>query len=129
VGQNTYGHPTSGALKRLHDADVKTYWKDKGNGAAPDQGHDVIGGNICIEVEPKAEEFKVICNWNRVDTYPVWECGTTQEAKPQSYAWSKKSGVYHHGNCRYVSNINPENLERGESAPSDRELHQGCPVH
>lgn len=97
--------------------------------AGPDQEHDVIGGNISVEVEPKAEEFKVISNWTRVDTYPVWETETPREPSRLSYAWSKNSTVYHRADCRYVSNINPENLERGGSPPEGRELHKGCPVH
>jgi beta-lactamase superfamily II metal-dependent hydrolase len=127
VGQNTYGHPTAQTLKRLHDAGIKTYWTEKGNGESPDQEHDVVGGNIRVEVKPKAEEFNVISSWNRVDTYPVWEAETPKEVSRLVYAWSKKSGVYHRANCKYVSNIDPENLERGDTPPEGKELHKGCP--
>jgi len=128
VGKNDYGHPTAKTLKRLHDAGIKTYWTGEGSGTKPDQEHDVVGGNIRVEVEPKAEEFKVISNWTRVDTYPVWEAQTPRAASRASYAWSKRSNVYHQENCKYVSNINPENLERGDSPPEGKELHNGCPV-
>jgi beta-lactamase superfamily II metal-dependent hydrolase len=66
---NTHQHPVAGCLKRLHDAGVKTYWTGQGNGAKP-QEHDVIGGNIRIEVEPNADEFQVICNGTECK-YPV----------------------------------------------------------
>jgi beta-lactamase superfamily II metal-dependent hydrolase len=66
---NNHGHPVAGCLKRLHDAGVKTYWTGKGNGAKP-QEHDVIGGNIRIEVQPNADEFQVICNGTECK-YPV----------------------------------------------------------
>ncbi len=46
---NTYGHPTSAALTRLHNAGVHTYWTETGSGAAPTPGWDkVSNGQIVI---------------------------------------------------------------------------------
>ncbi|MEW6664130.1 MAG: MBL fold metallo-hydrolase [Thermodesulfobacteriota bacterium] len=127
IGRN-HSHPTQDCLERLHKAGVKTYWTEPGGGAAPEPGWDVVGGNIIVEAEPNSETFKVICNWNRTDTHSVWESAAVQPPAESAYAWSRKSAVYHYSGCRYVSNINPANLERGESPPSGKRLHEGCPT-
>lgn len=132
IGKN-YNHPTEECLERLHKAGVKTYWTEPGGGAEPEPGLDVVGGNIVVEVEPNKDEFKVTYNWSRTDTYAVW--GSTSTSIPSTstptestYAWSKKSNVYHYSGCRYVSNINPTNLVKGNSPPPGKELHKGCPT-
>jgi hypothetical protein len=125
IGRN-HDHPTWECLERLHIAGVKTYWTERGGGAEPEPEWDVVGGNILIEVEPSKDEFRVIYNWSRTDTYPVW--GVPVVATELTYSWSKKSKVYHFSGCRYVSNINPENLEKGNSPPPGKQLHQGCPT-
>jgi hypothetical protein len=46
---NTYGHPTSAALGRLHTANVKTYWTELGKGVAPLAGWDkYANGQVII---------------------------------------------------------------------------------
>jgi beta-lactamase superfamily II metal-dependent hydrolase len=50
---NTYGHPASASLRRLHDHGVKTYWTERGAGAQPDPAWDQVGGNIVIEATPE----------------------------------------------------------------------------
>ena len=46
---NSYGHPTSGALGRLHTAGVKTYWTETGAGVAPNATWDkVSNGQVII---------------------------------------------------------------------------------
>ena len=46
---NSYGHPTSGALGRLHAANVKTYWTETGAGVAPNASWDkVSNGQVTI---------------------------------------------------------------------------------
>ena len=46
---NSYGHPTSAALGRLHTANVKTYWTETGSGVAPLAGWDkVASGQVII---------------------------------------------------------------------------------
>jgi hypothetical protein len=126
IGFN-HGHPTKECLDRLHNAGVKTYWTEEGGGAKPKPEWDVVAGNIVVEAEPIGNEFKVTYNWSRTDTYSVWESAATQPTE-STYSWSKKSNVYHYAGCRYVSNINPANLEKGNSPPPGKELHKGCPV-
>jgi beta-lactamase superfamily II metal-dependent hydrolase len=46
---NSYGHPTSAALTRLHNANVKTYWTETGEGVAPNIAYDrVSSGQVII---------------------------------------------------------------------------------
>lgn len=46
---NSYGHPTSEALTRLHTANVKTYWTETGSGVAPNASWDkVSNGQVTI---------------------------------------------------------------------------------
>jgi beta-lactamase superfamily II metal-dependent hydrolase len=124
---NGYGHPTKECLDRLHTTEAKIYWTEAGNGAQPDPERDVVGGNIVVEVAPDAENFTVTHSGSVVDTFPFW--GASPELKPSavSFAWSKRSKVYHYSNCRYVANISPDNLQRGDSVPQGKTLHKDCP--
>jgi beta-lactamase superfamily II metal-dependent hydrolase len=129
---NDYGHPTADCLERLHKHNVKTYWTETGNGAEPEAGLDVVGGNLIVQVAPNANEFTITYAGSHIDTYPL--AGSAPQpgtpgppvAAPK-YAWSKRSGVYHYASCRYVQNIAPENLEKGDSPPSGKTLHRSCP--
>jgi beta-lactamase superfamily II metal-dependent hydrolase len=50
---NSYGHPTTGALGRLHAHGVHTYWNETGAGASPDPTWDkVANGTIVIQADP-----------------------------------------------------------------------------
>jgi len=69
VGSNTYGHPTSTALTRLHNHNVKTYWTETGSGASPTQGWDKVGGNIIIEADPGAGAAYTVKGSGFTDTY------------------------------------------------------------
>ena len=71
---NDYGHPTPGALSRMHAAGIaKTYWTEEGAGARPLRNRDVIAnGSIVIQVVPGASNFTVSYGSNSVDTYDVW---------------------------------------------------------
>jgi hypothetical protein len=66
----------------------------------------------------------------QTDTYSVWGAGDSQPppAAPK-YAWSKRSDVYHYATCKYVENINPGNLEKGQTPPAGKRLHKNCPAH
>jgi hypothetical protein len=47
---NTYGHPTAGALGRLHAHNVNTYWTQTGAGVAPNPAWDkVANGQVIIQ--------------------------------------------------------------------------------
>lgn len=130
---NRYGHPTLDCLERLHKAGVKAYWTERGEGADPDPGFDTVSGNIVVEVG--SDSYTVTHNGNQHDTYTfgnsagaIPPTGTAEPAAPvQQYAWSKKSKVYHYANCRFVSNISPENLETGSAPPPGKILHKNCP--
>lgn len=70
---NSYGHPTSGTLRRLRDAGVeKTYWTSRGNGGNPSDGTDVIAnGSIVVQVVPGADTFTVTYR-SQTDTHSMW---------------------------------------------------------
>lgn len=44
-----------------------------------------------------------------------------------TYAWSKKSDLYHFASCKYVRQISAANFEAGDTPPPDKTLHTGCP--
>jgi beta-lactamase superfamily II metal-dependent hydrolase len=45
---NGYGHPTSAALTRLHNAGVRTYWTETGAGVAPNPAWDKVSNNQIV---------------------------------------------------------------------------------
>src|SRR5205814_1236260 len=117
---NSYGHPTQECLERLHTAGVKTYWTEVGNGASPEPGYDIVGGNIIVEADLSDSTFTVTHNDTQVDTYHFWGVGPSPESLSPNlgqpkYSWSKKSDVYHFATCKYVGNISSTNLERGHT--------------
>jgi beta-lactamase superfamily II metal-dependent hydrolase len=130
---NSYGHPTADCLERLHTHNVKVYWTETGNGAEPEPGIDVVGGNIVVEVAPNAPSFTVTYEGSRIDTYSLSGPGAnpagapSPAAKTAKYAWSKNSSLYHYANCRFVQNVSPANLEQGDTPPRDKTLHKDCP--
>lgn len=129
---NGYNHPTSDCLERLHTHNVKAYWTETGNGGSPEAGFDVVGGNIIIEVAPNAPTYTVTYGGTHTDTYAI---GTASGGNPvpnagvsvPKFAWSKRSGQYHLASCRFVQNISPQNLERGNNPPAGKTLHKNCP--
>jgi beta-lactamase superfamily II metal-dependent hydrolase len=127
TGKN-YNHPTEECVERLHKAGILTYWTEQGTGAKAEPGYDIVGKNIIVEAVANKDEFTVKYSGSHTDTYPLWESVSSTTPTQESYAWSKKSKVYHHSDCLYVSNISPTNLEKGNSPPSGKTLHKGCPV-
>lgn len=126
---DTYRHPRAPCLARLHTAGINTYWTEKGNGVSAEPGHDIIGGNIIVEVKPRSDSFSVTYSNHNKDIYPMWEpfkaAPSTGSAK---YAWSKKSSMYHYITCRFVDIINSQNYQSGSTPPEGKTLHEGCPV-
>jgi hypothetical protein len=112
-------------LERLHAAGVKTYWTQVGEGVEPEPGYDTVGKNIVVEAAPGSSTFTVTYGFGQMDTYPMW--GAIDSAATPTFAWSKKSKVYHFAGCKYVHNISPANLEKGNSPPAGKTLHVGCP--
>ena len=127
---NDYNHPTADCLERLHKAGVKAYWTETGNGAEPEAGLDVVGGNIVVEVAPGASTYTVKPSQGTEDTYPL-AAGTPPGPAPNpapKFAWSRNSSVYHFATCSFVNNISPQNLRNGSSPPDGKTLHKNCPV-
>jgi beta-lactamase superfamily II metal-dependent hydrolase len=124
---NSYRHPKAKCLDRLHAAAIPTYWTEDGNGARPTAGKDIVGGNIVVEVAPSAATFTVTYQGTFVDTYPLWGASEVAQTGMPQFAWSKLSSVYHYASCKYVDNISPANLERGNQPPPNKTLHKDCP--
>jgi beta-lactamase superfamily II metal-dependent hydrolase len=141
---NSYGHPTVECVEALHQAGLKLYWTERGNGVQPDPGFDVVGGNIIVDVPAGSKTYTVTYGGTKTDSYTV-RIGAQPGVQPgtmpatptptpsgplagiQEFAWSKRAAVYHYANCRYVANISPANLEKGTTPPEGKTLHQGCP--
>jgi beta-lactamase superfamily II metal-dependent hydrolase len=67
---NTYGHPTSAALSRLHAANVRTYWTETGSGVAPNPAWDkVSNGQIRISATWQAAGVDTVRGNGFVDTF------------------------------------------------------------
>ncbi len=131
---NDYGHPTEACLTRLHDAGIKkTYWTERGNGAAPDSKTDVISGSVVVEVVPNAKKYTVSYHDHAVDEYAIaGEAeapgpNTNNDISDKKLAWSKLSNVYHHADCDVVKLIKPANIVFGDTPPAGKTLHKDCP--
>ncbi len=66
---NSYGHPTAEALERLHNHNVKTYWTETGEGVAPLDGWDKVGGTIVVQADPGAGAAYTVSGTGFTDTY------------------------------------------------------------
>ena len=130
---NGYGHPTAECIERLRLAGVKTYWTETGAGATPEPGLDVVGGTIVVEVQASATSTYTVrptAAGTPTDTYQTWIASAgvpTSPAATVSYAWSKRSNLYHVATCRFVANISQDNLQTGTTPPAGKTLHKDCP--
>jgi beta-lactamase superfamily II metal-dependent hydrolase len=120
-----YGHPAEDCMERLHNAGVKTYWTNSGDGIAPDAAWDIVGGDIVVEAMPGSHTFTVTFNGSNVHTYSDW--GYDDAARDISYGWSRNSMLYHYLNCSEVKKIKLQNLQTGQQPPAGKTLHEGCP--
>ncbi len=66
---NSYGHPTSAALTRLHNHDVKTYWTETGAGVSPNPSWDKVGGTIVVQADPGDGAAYTVSGNGFTDTY------------------------------------------------------------
>jgi hypothetical protein len=66
---NSYGHPTSAALSRLHAHSVHTYWTETGAGVAPDPTWDKVGGDIVVQAQPGMGDSYTVAGTGFTDTY------------------------------------------------------------
>ena len=62
VGDNSFGHPTSDALSRLHAHEVETFWTNSGSGVVPVSGQDHVVGSIIIEAFPTSGSSYTVDN-------------------------------------------------------------------
>lgn len=54
---NSYGHPTSAALDRMHARSMKTYWTETGAGATPNGTWDTVAnGTVVVNADPGAAQ-------------------------------------------------------------------------
>ena len=128
---NGFGHPTEECIERLHNAGVKTYWTEQGNGVVPEPGMDVVGGTIIVEVSsqtPNTYTVRPTAPGLSTDSYQTWlGTGGSAPAATTTFAWSKRSNLYHDARCRLVANISPSNLQTGTAPPVGKGLHKNCP--
>jgi len=124
---NTFGHPTAECLERLHEAGVKVFWTERGQGAEPEPGLDTVCGNIVVTAGPADDFFTVTCGDAAPQRFPFWGSAATPSSPTTEYAWSSRSPVYHYAQCADVRRIKPASLERGTTPPQGRTLHPGCP--
>lgn len=125
-----HGHPTAEALERLHLVGAKTFWTSEGGGVEPEPGLDVVTGTAIVEVLPDSPTFSVRAANGTVPKTAFAMHGAnapTNVPTAVTYAWSRKSSVYHLASCRYVKSISPENLQTGNQPPAGLEKHKGCP--
>lgn len=121
---NKYGHPHKEALERLDAAGVEgVYWTAMCNADTFRAGRHRFGGNVIVEIGSDETTFTVTWAGDQTEVYEVWNPVTAQT----SFAWSRRSEVYHFSQCVYVRNISPANLETGTSPPDGKRLHIGCP--
>lgn len=109
---NSYGHPTSGALGRIHAVGTKTYWTETGAGVAPLAGWDkVSNGQVIISAgwegaavdtirgngftdtfinsgSPSVDSVAPIANLSSPDGSEVWKMGSTH-----AVTWSASDNV------------------------------------
>jgi beta-lactamase superfamily II metal-dependent hydrolase len=131
---NTHGHPTEECVERLHNAGVKMYWTEAGNGALPEDGVDTIGGTIIVDVPAAANTYTVrhTAGVQTTTQFNTWLSGGGTPHHPPispvaSFAWSKNSNLYHAATCRFVSTISAGNLQTGATPPLGKTLHKDCP--
>ena len=127
---NDYHRPTVDCPDRLHQAGIKTYWTEHGNGASPTPDLDEVAGNIVVELAPGSSVYSVSSGTQRLASYPVIGGGVSTAPQPATaYAWSRNSSVYHHADCKYVQTISSQNLVTGNTPPAGKKLHKDCPLH
>jgi beta-lactamase superfamily II metal-dependent hydrolase len=67
---NSYGHPTTDALNRMHAHSVHTYWTETGAGATPDANWDKVAhGTVVIQADPGVGAAFTITGPGIADTY------------------------------------------------------------
>lgn len=118
---NSYGHPAPDCVTRLHEAGLqKVYWTERGAGASPEEGLDIIAGDVRIEVAPGAKVYTVTHEGGTPDAYDTKLSGSSPTPVAKKFAWSKRSTVYHDSSCPDVKRILKENLMESDTPPRDK---------
>jgi len=88
---NSYGHPTSAALTRLHTQGVKTYWTETGAGATPLAGWDKVSNNqVVISATWQPGGVDTVRGTGFADTFT--NSGTAVDATPPVVALASPDG-------------------------------------
>ncbi len=127
---NTYSHPTQECIERLHDAGIRLFWTETGNGVPPEDGFDTVGGTIIVEVPPTGSTYTVRTTAAPATStmFNTWISGNVPTPPTAStYVWSKNSNVYHYANCKVAQTISPANRQTGATPPPGKTLHKDCP--
>jgi beta-lactamase superfamily II metal-dependent hydrolase len=129
--KNTYHHPASDCVQRLHEAAISAvYWTEEGNGERP-KADDIVGGDIVVEVPANGSTYTVSHNDGETDTYQIKAqppnngiMGIVPAHGPADpkFAWSVKSRFYHEVNCPAVKRISKANLQTGDVPPAGKTL-------
>jgi competence protein ComEC len=130
---NTYHHPASDCVQRLHEAEIKgVYWTEAGNGEPP-KADDIVSGDIIVEVPANGDTYTISHNDGQVDSYKIkspTQSGidtslggaiTPASAPEPIYAWSIRSRYYHDIDCPAVQRISKENLQTGNVPPPGKQ--------
>ena len=88
---NSYGHPTSSALARLHTANVHTYWTETGSGVAPNASWDkVSNGQVIISATWQPGGVDSVRGNGFADTFT--NSGTPGDVTPPAVAVNSPDG-------------------------------------
>jgi beta-lactamase superfamily II metal-dependent hydrolase len=88
---NSYGHPTSAALSRLHAANVHTYWTEAGSGVAPNPSWDkVSNGQVIISATWQAAGVDTVRGNGFADIFT--NSGTAGDVTPPLVTVSSPNG-------------------------------------
>jgi competence protein ComEC len=127
--KNTYHHPASDCVQRLHEAQIaKVYWTETGEGETP-KTDDVVSGDVVVEVPAGGKTFTIAHNDGVIDTYKIksptshgnmLEMTDDRVVPSPIYAWSVKSQYYHDIDCPAVKRISKANLQTGVAPPPDK---------
>jgi hypothetical protein len=137
---NSYRHPASDCLERLHEAEVsRVYWTERGEGGEPSV-NDVIAGDITIEVPANPKKYTVSYGNGVVETFNVKhpsaisgrhnEMELVLGALPSApkYAWSIRADHYFPITCPIVNRISKQNLQVSATPPADGKVLASCPT-
>lgn len=122
-----YRLPNAATLKRIHDTCVRTFWTNRGRGAPPSAGIDVIAGNILIEIPADIRQIRLTTFGGESEStykFPFHP----DPAKPGEgpWIWGKEARIYHYSTCPDAKRIIPSNRLHGTHPPPGKIWHPRC---